>query len=70
MKILHRRWVSLGVALLVLTLGAIGLQITAFGQSSVTTILVTTPLDIISADGLCSLREAVQAANSNLPSGA
>ena len=29
------------------------------------TIVVTTPLDVVAADGLCSLREAVQAANTN-----
>jgi len=37
--------------------------------SAATEILVTTTADAIGSDGLCSLREAVIAANKNLPSG-
>ena len=35
-----------------------------------TTITVTTAIDVVANDGLCSLREAVTAANVNAPSGA
>ncbi|WP_257385362.1 choice-of-anchor Q domain-containing protein [Tahibacter caeni] len=42
----------------------------AAGSTSAATVLVTTTSDIVANDGVCSLREAVTAANTNLASGA
>lgn len=49
-------------------LGALALAV--FGASaSAATIAVNSSLDVVAVDGLCTLREAIIAANSNLPSG-
>lgn len=53
----------LTVALLVVLVGP-------YGKAYAATITVNTPLDVIADDGLCSLREAITAANTDTASGA
>ncbi|MEM6796446.1 MAG: CSLREA domain-containing protein, partial [Acidobacteriota bacterium] len=48
-------------------LAACALPITGAPPAHAATIAVTTTADVIAVDGLCSLREAVTAANTNLP---